>query len=249
MKTVWKIFWGVGFVLLAVALILDAIGVLASITGPFGEVSAIALILSFFLVCYAVSRIIKLRIEEIFVPLSFVFMLLEKNIANLCGLQSADIINNWLVFGCAVLLWIGFSILFSGIRRKKKRFYTVFETETCDDDDDDDDDGEGLHFSCNIGHASRYINCKSFKCEEIENNIGSLDVFFENIEAYEGGGVILFENNLGALTIHVPSAWRAELDADNSLGVTLLPTASNPDGPVLKIKGDNNLGKISIKYV
>ncbi len=246
MKTAWKIFWGVGFVLLAVALILDAIGVLSSVTSPFGEVSAIALILSFFLICYAISRIIKLHIEEIFVPLSFVFMLLERNIANLCGLQSADIINNWLLFGCAILMWLGFSILFSGIRRKRKHLHTVFETEACDDDDDDDDK-EG--FSCNIGHASKYINCEGFKHEEIENNLGSLNVFFENVEAYEGGGIIIFDNNLGALTIHVPSAWCAQLDCDNSIGVTVLPTAQNPDGPVLKIKGDNNLGKISVKYV
>ena len=246
MKTVWKIFWGIGFVLLAVGLILGALGVFESITGPFGEVSPFALIASFFLFVFVISRIVMLKIEEIFIPLSFIFMLLEKNIAHVCGLPSSDIIHNGLVFGCAALLWIGFSILLSGVKRKR-RFKAHKIEINCNDDDDDDGD---KHFSSsNIGHSVKYINCDGFKYEEIENNLGSFVVFFENVDKYEGGGVLSVENNLGSLTVNVPSSWCVKMDIDTSLGATSVPSNQDSDGHVLTIKGDNNLGKISVKQV
>ena len=230
MKTMWKIFWGLGFVLVAVALILDAIGVLAGITSPLGEVSILALIGGLLLFAYAVSRLIRGKVEEIFLPLAFIFMIFEKNIAYLLGRKDENIINNWLLFGCACLMWIGFSILFSGIKRKKKRKGEVFI------------DG-------NIGSSVKYINCEGFKYEEIENDLGSYTVYFDNVEKYEGGGVLEIDNNLGSMTINVPSGWHIIMQVDNSLGGTSAPSENNSDGPTITIKGDNNLGSVSVKYV
>lgn len=240
MKTMWKIFWGVGFVLIAVVLILDALGILKGIMGPFGEVSIFALAISLLLLSYVISRIIRLKFEEIFVPLSFIFMLLEGNIAHLFGLEDPDIINNWLLFGCAVLLWIGFSILCSGIKRKnkKKSFEFIYNG------------GErGAHNSGNIGSSVKYINCESFRFESIENNFGHYTVHFDNVEKYEGGAVLEVENNFGSLTVNVPSEWNIKMDIDNSFGGTTVPNGGNANGPDITIKGENNFGKVSVEYV
>lgn len=235
MKT-WKIFWGVGFILVAVALILDAFGVLAGIMSPFGEVSILALAAGLLLLSYAISQLVRGRIGEIFVPLALIFMLFEKNIAFYMGLESDDIINNWLLLGCAVMLWIGFSILFSGFKKKKRRFEVHY-------------DDNGNHSSGNFGATVKYINCDGFKFESVENNLGSFTVFFENVDKYEGGGVLEIENNLGSMTINVPSSWKVDMEIDNSLGGSSKPSGENADGPTLKIRGENNLGGVSVKYV
>lgn len=235
MKT-WKIFFGVGLILIAVVLVLDALGILAPISSAVGPVSILACVAGLLLLSYTVAKLIKGKISEIFIPLALVFMLFEKNIAFMLGREDENIINNWLILGCAALVSVGFSILFSGLKRKNRR-----REHIC---------GEcGHRFSTgNLGTSVKYIDCDGFKFESIENNIGSYTVFFENVDKYEGGGVLEIENNLGSMDIHVPTDWHIIMQVDNSLGAT-----SEPDdignGPTLTIRGDNNLGSVSVDRV
>lgn len=236
MSKTWKLFWGIGFILLAVALVLDAVGVLSTVTGVVGEVSILAIVAGLLLICFSIARLCRGKVGDIFVPLALIFMLFEKNIAYVfhIGDENGNIINNWLLLLCAVLVWIGFSILFSGIRirRKKKEF------DFCS--------GSGNY--SNIGSAVKYIDCENFKYESIENHLGTCTVFFENIDKYEGGGVLALENNLGTTTVNVPKDWRVVMDIHNSLGHGSAPT-NETSGPLLIIKGENNLGSVNVKRV
>ncbi len=236
MNKTWKLFWGLGFISLAIVLVLDAVGVLAPITSIVGEVSVLALICGLFLLCYAMAQLLRGKIGEIFLPLALIFMLFEKNIALVCGIGDANgnIINNWLLLLCAVMLWIGFSILFSGMRRKKKRKKIEFEV--------------GHRHSGSIGSSVRYIDCEGFKHESVENDLGSCVVFFENTDKYEGDGVLYIDNNLGSLVVNVPADWNVAVSIDNSLGTVTSPKPCS-GGRLLTVKGDNNLGSVVIKTV
>lgn len=236
MSKTWKLFWGIGFILLAVALVLDAIGVLSTVTVAVGEISVLAIIAGLLLLCFAIARLCRGKIGDIFVPLALIFMLFEKNIAYVfhIGDESGNIINNWLLLLSAVLVWIGWSILFSGIKiRRKKKEYNF--------------SGSSGSYS-NIGSAVKYIDCENFKYESIENHLGTCTVFFENVDKYEGGGVLALENNLGTTTVNVPKDWRVVMEIDNSLGHSSVPT-SEASGPLLIIKGENNLGSVNVKRV
>ncbi len=238
MKT-WKLFWGLGFILLATALVLDAVGILAPIQSAVGDISMLGALTALLLLCYALVRLFRGKVGEIFVPLALIFMIFEKNIAFVCriGDENGNIINNWLLFLCAGLLWIGFGILFSGIKRKKKkgksRFEFVYNNNT---------------HSGSLGSSTRYIDCDGFKYESVENNLGSCRIFFGNTDKYEGGGVLEIENNLGSVTVNVPDGWKVLMNIDNSLGHVDTPECEGND-PTLTIKGENNLGNVSIKRV
>lgn len=105
MKT-GKLFWGLGFLLAAALIILDALGIIPSLLSAVGEVSVFALILGLLLLYYAIARLFKGRISAIFFPLAFIFLLFEKNISMLLGYEGADLINNWLVLLIALLLHV-----------------------------------------------------------------------------------------------------------------------------------------------
>ena len=90
-----KLFWGLGFLLAAVLIILDIAGIMPTLLSAVGEVSVFSLILGLLLLSYAIVRLCKGRIDEIFLPLALIFMLFEKNIAFLMGREDTDIINNW----------------------------------------------------------------------------------------------------------------------------------------------------------
>lgn len=238
----WKIFWGLGFILLAVALILNAIGVVPPLESVVGEISFIAIVGVLLLLSWVIDRLVRGKIGEIFIPLAFIYMIIEKNIAYVCGLEDPDILHNGLVFGCAVLLQIGFSIIFSGIRKKRKRkkFRVVHKS------------GGSSSTKTNessFTSAEKYIDSSDFTEEWFENNLGALSIHFENADEYQGGGVLHVENNLGATKIYVPSSWSYIHDIDNSLGgVNADVDGGDPSGPKLIIKGENNLGAIQIEY-
>lgn len=232
-----KIFWGLGFIFLAVALILNALGIMAPFTSAIGEVSFIAIIAGLILLSYTIDRIIKGKISEIFVPLSLIFMLFEKNIATLCSLEDENIINNWLLFGCACLLHLGFAILLP--KRNPHKFRAVKV------------DGHKFHRSrSSLDSCVKYIDAESSFEEYVENSLGACVIRFANVEKYAGGGTLHVDNSLGSMVVEVPSSWRFVHNIDNSLGSVVADhDGGNPDGPILRIEGDNSLGALSIKYV
>jgi hypothetical protein len=238
MKKMWKIFWGLGFILVAVAIVLDALGVFAPFVSAFGEISIWAIIGGALLLCFAISQLILGNIGNFFVPIAVIFMIFEENIAHYFGIgdESGNIINNWLLLLVAVMLGIGFSILFSGIRRRKRRRKSGCEWSY----------GNGVKIRSSIGSSVRYIDCEGFKYEEIENDLGACTIFFENVDKYESGGVLSVENNLGSTVITVPEEWHVVVRIENNLGGVVTPK-DNGNGPVLTITGENNLGSVTVK--
>ena len=88
-----KLFWGLGFLLAAALIILDAVGIIPSLLSAVGKVSIFSLILGLLLLSIAIERLCKGKVADIFFPLAFIFMLFEKNIAVLCGLEDENIIK------------------------------------------------------------------------------------------------------------------------------------------------------------
>ena len=228
-----KLFWGLGFILLAVVVLLDALGVTAPLVSAVGELSLISLVLGLLLLSYTITRLTKGKIAEIFLPLALFFMLFEKNVARLCGLESPDILHNGLVLGCAVLLSIGFSILLP----QTGGHVRILKS------------GKDLPGGANLSAAACYIDAADFVEERMENNLGSLVIHFVNAEAYKGGGVLYVDNNLGSTVVNVPAGWQYVRSIDNTLGAVTARQEGNPSGPLLTIRGDNNLGSITIRVV
>ena len=263
-----KIAWGLLIIAIAVFCILQALGVLGSFTSVFGEISIWKLLVGICLLSIVLKCLFKLEIEGIFVPLGFLFMLFEKNIAFACGVDE-NIINNWLVFGCSLLLSIGFGMLLPK-RRKKYRLKKNFKVknghirvETDDDkieveaedndiDDDSDDDFDDDDFDDEDGDFgsanTRYFDGATFKRGYVMINMGATDVRFENPDKYQGGGILKVECKMGAMSIYVPDEWRVVTNIENVMGaVDCDHRNDDPNAPVLTIIGKCKMGSIDIE--
>ena len=228
-----RLFWGLGFLLSAVLIILDAIGIIPTLRGAAGDVSVFSLIIGFLLLVYTFTLLCKGKISVIFLPLFVIFLLFEKNIAILCGLETESIINNWLALLIALLLHVGFALLLPsrklGVKRK--------------------------HSHVSIGRENRlntstvYVDCEHFTPNTISNKLGECTIHFQNTDQYHGDQTLIVSNNLGVMTINVPSSWTLVEDIKNHLGSIETPTYSATEGPVLYIKGTNHLGSIAIHFV
>lgn len=225
-----KLFWGLGFLVLAVLLILDATGVLAPMFDYVGGITAWQIIAGVAILAFLLSRLFKGKIVPLFIPLALLFMVFEKNVAFLLGRAGEDIVSNWILLLSALLITVGMAILLP----KKKWGFSFFSS---------DDDK-------NIGKSKTYyIDCNDFTSKNIENNMGSCTVRFENTSAYKGGGALHVENNMGSLVINVPYEWHVITSVENNMGSFECRKKGTPGGPTIIIEGENNMGSLKINMV
>ena len=240
----WKIFIALGLILVAVLLILDAANVLSPLTSVIGEISAFRIALGLFLLAFTAERIVKGKLHEIFLPLALIFMLFEKNVAMLLGMENPNIVHNGILVLAAILLSVGFSMLFGNVKKKRIRRKVSAQINSSAKYEYSDNKTK-----CSLGSSAVYIDCETLSPRFIENNLGACSVYFENTEKYAGDGSIHVENNLGSMTIHVPAAWSVVNMIESSLGNVHAPKCEKTDAPVLTVYGENNLGSVSIKFV
>ena len=232
-----KIFWGLGFVLMAAFLLLDAFGVITPLLDVVGGITWFQIVAGLLLIFFIISRLIKLKISEIFIPFAFLFMFFEKNIAYVCGLENKNIINNWLLFLCALLITIGFSILFPNDGKFRFKFSGNKKIRK-------NKKGGSL------GSTVVYIDCNDFVEENVVNRLGECIVHFENEDNFMSGAILNVDNELGRITIFVPSAWRITNRINNSLGsIKTGDTFAGDGAPTLIIEGNNELGEITVKPI
>lgn len=235
-KTLKRIYWGLVFVAAAVFIILKMMGVNLGFvaTLPVTDVVLAVLVLS-----VAVVSAVKLNLWAIPFELAVVFMLFENEIAAATGLGSdGNIINNWLLLLCALLLSIGISLLFRPFIRLNP-FRDKFGNKL------NDKHAHHLH-EHTFGSTEKYIDCAVFENEYYMSRLGECDIYFQNIDSYKGNGRLCVDNRMGEMTIHVPSAWNVVIEIDSSMGELNLPKTNNPDGLLLTVTGTNRMGEMSI---
>ena len=237
MKT-QKILIGLGLILGALLIVLDAVGVMAPLVNVIGGVSLFEIIAGLILISLIIERLIRGKVYSIFFYLGFLFMLFEENIAYMCKLESDNIINNWLVMLIALMLTVGFISLFSSFKRKRKFRGSV--------------EYSAKGAESRLGSSTIYVDCNTFTPAFIENDLGACSVFFQNTENYVSGQTLNVDNHLGSLDINVPKEWHVIVNIENNLGATTHPNEdkdSDGDKKILYINGENDLGSITVEYV
>lgn len=235
-----KVVLGILFIAAAAVLLLEALGVISPVTSVIGDITFWQAIGGIAVIA-AATLLSWRQFWAVFLLLGFLFMIFERNIAFVCGIEGGDIINNWLVLGCSVLLSAGFAF----ITPNRKRWSNVCGRV-----------GMGGKYKRNkMGYASVYIDCEEFGNTDmersIENRMGAIEIHFENPESYLGGGTLYIENRIGAVEIRVPKEWKVNSD-DVEVSVGVIDTNKEKelaDGPELTIKGRVNVGAMEISRV
>lgn len=218
------IFWGVALIFAAVLMIINNFG---TESGLLGNIPVIKIILGVLCLCWVINELYKKQLPHIFFPLAFLIILFEKEIADLCGIAGGELISNWLLLLCALLFTIGTSMIFP------KSYEGNY--------------GKKGHKI--MGKSIRYIDCSNFTCQQVENNMGAIEVFFENTEHYQGEGTLDLDNNMGSTIVHIPSGWRVVANIDNNMGSIKIAPSQNASGKIIYLTGDNNMGSVIVDFV
>lgn len=233
-RNVTKIIFGILFIAVAVLLLLEAFGILnrdGNIDIPIWKIP-----LAILLLWHTVKEVVRLRISGIFFPIALLTLLFEKEISSLLGLSSGYIHSAWTILLIALLLTVGFSMLFP--RRKIKSHFKHAHRY-----------GDKHNEESNFSSRTVYIDAAKEFSETLDVNFGSMEVYFTNAELYQGNGSLLLDNNFGSLSITVPFDWSVETEIENNFGGITIPLSEGAQSEKrLLLLGDNNFGSISVSY-
>lgn len=221
-----RIMAGVLFIAVAIVLILDAVGVIPALSGAFGEISFWRISGALLLLCLGVYQLTSAS-SWFIMSFSLTFMLLEPNVAHAIKAADSDLISNWLLLGCTVLLMIGFSLLFNKKHSvKNTQKLTVNRFSDC----------------------KKFIDGADFDTALVKNRWGALEISFENPDAYKGNGILKVENYMGRIEIIVPKSFNVVNSLNGFVSVVENNGNGNPTGPVLSVEGKNTMGLVEIIY-
>lgn len=229
--------WGLFFVLAAVF-------VLFGRNLPFFEgISIWRLILGVIMLSTLIEGIKKVNFGEIFFALAVIAIAFDK----VLGIEAY---TPWPVIGAALLLTIGFELIFGN---KKGGHFGVYHNgrklekgETIDEEESHDG-----YYSVETAFAttSKYVSSESLKKADIENSFGSLSVYFDST-TIDGEAVISVENSFGNTALYIPKEWQIRIENNTFLGkVVFNGECLGTADCTAVIKSETSFGSVEINYI
>ena len=176
-------------------------------------------------VCLAwfIERLVELKIADAVIPLALLFLILEPMICSWMGRTDTKLLNDWIVIGAAVLVWAGLKAILPH-RRKQASIHEP-------------------------GNMTLYFDAADLSNATIHDNLGKVNAYIANKDAYPGNGQIQIHDNLGMVTLHIPSEWMAVVNAHDNLGRIVVPQRTEQicTGTV-SIDVYDNLGTVEVVY-
>lgn len=233
-----KIFWGIFFIVMALIVIVSKLGILP-------DVGVFALLATVFLVWMAVDGVRHRNFYEMLFAVAFLCIIYD-------GPLGIEALTPWTVLAAALLLSIGLSLLFGGKGKKKHRIEFEWDSDGSRGIGSTKEQCSGEHIRCenNFGSAIRYINSDNFCRAYLENNFGSMTIYFDNAIIQGETAFVEVENNFGETILYIPKEWKVQNELEHCFGnINEHGKVIGTSSAVLYLKGETNFGIIEIYYI
>lgn len=200
-----KVFWGILFILGAIALIANQLGYLQG-------VNFLSIVLAIFLVGTMIKSMYTLNFSGILFPLGFLYIIFDESL----GLPS---ISSWTVLAAALLGSIGLSMIFT--KRHKWCFnvmpFTKFnQRKDCDFIDLEDDNT--ITIDTHFGESIKYITSDVLESAQLSCHFGSMKVYFDQAKLKNGRALVRLDASFSGVQLYIPKTWTVEDRVSVSLG-------------------------------
>ena len=235
-------FWGFFFLLIAVFIIGTQID-------AFGEIGTMTILATAILAALVIHSIFRRNFFGVFIPFAFLYMIYWEPL-NLVEISA------WKLFLAAVLVSIGFSILF-GSRSSRVTFVHNVEKNykhghKSYDHTSENIDDNNPYVKVNFGASSKYLHADCLRGGQFIASFGALELYFDQVQLSPEGAEINIDCSFGAIEIYVPRHWKVQEKIRTTLGgVEHNAHGASPaaDAPCLTIKGNVSFGGVEIRYI
>lgn len=222
------VFWGLVLVLAAVVLILDNLGI------KFGYgINAWRIVVGVLLVAWLVSVVLYRRFPDIFIPICLLFLVFQGPIAHAIDPEKEELLPVWVAIVATVLLTVGFNVIlkpaYSGFLDKKSKSGADVATDTA---------------------QSRvlYYNADRLDGAVIRDQLGFVQVYINNKNAYPGSAVVTITDNLGKIVLHIPAEWDVIAQTGSNIGKVEIPTHTGNGISNVTLVVNDNVGSVQVVF-
>lgn len=234
MKNGKKIFWGILFLLAAVAVIAGGLGY-------FEGFSFWTILFTMALIGMFVEGIVHRSFGNMLFSVALLAIIYDEQL----GIEA---ITPWPVLGAALLGTIGLSILFPNF--KIKHFVEHGKKGSHGSSDCESLDTDNVHLEVNFGESVKYLTSKELSLAHLECSFGSMNVYFDNAQLMNGEADVHVECSFGSMDLYVPSDWKVVMKVTTSFGGAEENGHCNPEGAnILYIRGEVTFGALAIHYI
>lgn len=229
-----NIWIGLLFILAAVYVGLQAAGI------DFG-MAIWQIVIAVFSVCVIISAISSRNPIGCIIPLGFLVWIFRDKI----GLAS---VTGATIIAISILLTIGLSIMFSGVRSNKA--YAQGNLGTKNFGPVENVTGEQHAFHVNFGSASRRVETDNFIGASMKVNFGAMKLFLNDAIIQNADAYLNLEVAFGGAEIYVPANWRV-INQANAFAGGLDEKGRMDSNPSknLVVTGNISFGGVQIYYV
>jgi predicted membrane protein len=227
-------FWGVFFVLAAVF-------VIASQVTSFTQLGFWSIAFTVLLAAVFIQSLVNLNFFGVFMSLALAYWVYMEPL-------HLYIISPWLLILAAILVSIGFHMMF---RRQAKSKYIRNHHDGDYRTIEDIDDNNPL-VKVSFGSSSKYLHAAALKSGQFYCSCGALEVFFDQVQLDPAGAEIFVDCSLGEIKLFFPKNWNVVENMGKSLGSINLgsrPATPSAGAPQLILTGNVSLGSVEINYV
>lgn len=225
-----NIFWGLAFLAAAVLIIGNQLGL-----GVIGEIKSFTLLATLLLAAVIVSSIAHRNIFGFLIPLAFLYNLYQRPL-------QLPAMNLWQLLLAAVLMGIGFSILFRN--RPPKKWFTAAEGP-----DGDNNPVAKVSF----GASAKYLHGDCIRKGQFSVSFGAMEIYFDQAQLSPEGADIYLQCSFGSIELYVPKEWQVIDNIRTTLGNVEINQKKfplpDPDAPRLTLHGNVELGSIEINHI
>lgn len=232
-----NLYWGVFFILAAVIIVLNQMGLLIG-------VSTISLIITLLLIPVIITSIRHWSFGGILFPLAIIGILYAEPL----GIQN---LIPWPILGVALFLTIGLHFIFPHHRKYEQSYSHHHDDseEWTEEKVDAGGDGE-IDLITKFTGSVKYINSEKLRKVNIDCSFGGMKVYFDNSKLQTDEAIIDVNISFGGVELYLPKDW-AIVDKVNCVlgGIEEKNRNQSNATKTIILKGKVSFSGITIIYV
>lgn len=228
-----RMFWGVLFILGAIALVISKLGY-------FHDINVFSILLTIGLVGISIKSLFSRSFSGILFPIAFICIIYSKQL----GISD---ITPGVVLVAALLGSIGLSMIFS---KGPKISYNKSKWESYEYDTIDLEDESHIKLHTSFAGSIKYINTEKFEQADLKCSFGSMKVYFDNAILYKGNGVVRLDASFSGIELYIPKTWAINDKTNISFSGIEEKNKNEPiEGNTLTLVGNISFSGVEIIYI
>lgn len=233
-----NIFWGIIFILAALA-------VIAFQFGSLNTIQPLNIVIGILLVALIISSLVHRNFFGVFFPLALLYFTFQK----VLGLKEVD---PWLLILAAVLTSIGFSIIFGNKQGSHKSSSSCDNFSRVETGSSESLDDNNPYAKVSFGESVKYLHANALQSGSFASYFGEMQVYFDQVTLSPDGAKVVLDCSFASIKLYIPRSWRVVDDMHVSLGEfknAKRMEVLDENAPKLTVTGNVQFGSIEIYYI